>query len=191
MNLDPALRNDSEPEDVPTGETPVSGSAQRVTLSRRGRRKREAVARVTALVVAAGLLLLGVAGFLPGVADTDQTLAWGEESSLVVLVGVFPESGWGNVVHVVMGLVGLALSLTRQAEASRRYVLATGVLLLIWALVRLIFAVPVAAAPEGLTFGGWLHLGVGAGVSLIGFLLRISRPRKAPEDTRHEEHKAV
>ncbi|MBE1515163.1 DUF4383 domain-containing protein [Nesterenkonia halotolerans] len=162
-----------------------------MTLSRRGRRKREAVARVTALVVAAGLLLLGVAGFIPGVADTDQTLAWGEESSLVVLVGVFPESGWGNVVHVVMGLVGLALSLTRQAEASRRYVLATGVLLLIWALVRFIFAVPVAAAPEGLTFGGWLHLGVGAGVSLIGFLLRISRPRKAPEDTRHEEHKAV
>ncbi|MBE1514415.1 DUF4383 domain-containing protein [Nesterenkonia halotolerans] len=145
---------------------------------------------MTALVVAVGLLGLGVAGFVPGVADTDETLTWGEESSLVVLVGVFPESGWGNVVHVVMGLVGVALSLTRQAEAARRYVLVAGVLLLIWALMRFIFAAPVAVAPEGLTFGGWLHLGVGAGLTLTGFLLRIYRTRDAPQDDRPAEHHA-
>jgi hypothetical protein len=107
-----------------------------------------------ALLVAAGFIVIGVLGFIPGVTTAGK------------LFGVFAISGLHNVLHLVSGLVGLALA--RTYAASRAYFLGGGVFYLALWLQGLFMGsrlLPINGADN------WLHCGLGIGMVLLGLTL--------------------
>jgi len=107
-----------------------------------------------ALLVAAGFVLIGVLGFIPGVTPDGK------------LFGVFAISGLHNVLHLLSGFVGFALA--RTYAASRAYFLGGGlVYLALWVHGWLMGSrlLPINGADN------WLHFGLGAGMVLLGLTL--------------------
>ena len=106
-------------------------------------------------------VVVGILGFVPGIVTNYDDLGFAGEDSTAELLGVFQVSVLHNVVHLVFGLVGLALA--RTVEGARAYLLGGGIVYLaLWVL--------------GLVGGGdwipandadhWLHLALG--LALLG-----------------------
>jgi len=90
---------------------------------------RDNPARLFALVVGAVLVLAGIAGFFYESAFSSDETVRGE------LFGVFDVNGWHNLVHLVTGLVALALARTAHA---REFALGFGTLytlLAVWGFI--------------------------------------------------------
>ncbi len=123
-----------------------------------------------ALVVAAVFALVGVLGFIPGVTtDYDQLELAGHESG-AELLGVFGVSVLHNVVHLLFGLVGLALA--RSWAGARAFLLGGGAIYLVLALYGVLVDrnekanfLPVNDADN------WLHLVLGAAMIVLGVVL--------------------
>jgi uncharacterized protein DUF4383 len=95
------------------------------------------------------------------------------------LFGVFAVSGLHNVVHLAFGIAGLLMA--RTYAAARAYLLLGGlVYLALWVYGMLIDHnsaanfVPVNGADN------WLHLGLGAGMVLLGVTLAAQRDPTKP-----------
>lgn len=78
-----------------------------------------------ALVFGFFFLLYGAAGFVPGVTMNFNGIEMGAGSD-AMLLGILQTSVLQNVIHVLYGLTGLALS--RLANTSRLYLRAGGIL---------------------------------------------------------------
>ncbi|MEV0002806.1 DUF4383 domain-containing protein [Micromonospora sp. NPDC050980] len=77
------------------------------------------------------LLLLGLLGFVPGITSSYAELRFAGPGSGARLLGVFQVSALHNVVHVVLGTVGLALA--RTVAGARAFLLGAGaVYLVLW-----------------------------------------------------------
>ena len=74
-------------------------------------------ARLYASVVGALLTILGIVGFF-------YTGSFGSPGEVDRALGLFDVNGWGNVLHLVTGLVGLVAA----GYAARAYALGAGVL---------------------------------------------------------------
>ncbi|GGK05942.1 hypothetical protein GCM10010123_39890 [Pilimelia anulata] len=126
-----------------------------------------AVVRRTTLGVAVLLLVLGVAGFVPGVTADMDRLALAGPGSAARLFGVARVSVLHNALHLLLGLLGLMVS--RERYAPRYYLLGVGglgVLAGVWGLV-----LPDGAAANVLpsdTAGDLLHLALGLGMIMVG-----------------------
>lgn len=123
-----------------------------------------------ALLVAGSFLLVGVLGFIPGVTTDYDLLEWAGHHSGAKLFSVFAVSVLHNVVHLAFGLVGTVMA--RSYAAARAYLLVGGLVYLGLWLYGLLIAhdspanfVPVNGADN------WLHLGLGAGMVLLGLTL--------------------
>ncbi len=127
--------------------------------------------QTAALVVGATFLLVGIAGFIPGLTSglyDDLELAGHEGNAK--LLGLFEVSVLHNVVHLGFGLAGLGLA--RTARTARDYLVGGGVIYLVLWLFGLLIDkdsdvnfVPLNAADD------WLHLVLGAGMLALGLLL--------------------
>lgn len=130
---------------------------------------------MTPLQKAAGLvgavfLLVGVAGFIPGLTtDFDQLELYGHESE-AALLGIFHVSVLHNLVHIGFGVAGLALA--RSWEGSRAFLIGGGVIYLALALYGALIDrhseanfVPMNIADN------WLHLALGGGMLALGAVL--------------------
>jgi len=162
------------------GESSARHEEQDAGPTRRGTRKREKFARLTAMVVSTGLLTMGTIGLLWDIGAAPEVPSLSATGDAADRPGVLPTSQWAHVVHMLLGGAGLVIVVFRGAEAARRYVLLAGVILLVWALMRFIFEDPVTAGLSGWTYPGWAHLGVAVVVTVIGFGLRSRRPRRSP-----------
>jgi Domain of unknown function (DUF4383) len=121
-----------------------------------------------ALLVGIAFLAVGVLGFLPGVTTDHAALQWAGHHSHARLFGTFATSGLHNVVHLVLGMVGLWS--TRTFAASRAYLLAGGLLFIgLW----IYSMVPGHALPFFPLNGAdnWLHFGIGVVMVLLGLTL--------------------
>ncbi|WP_157127639.1 DUF4383 domain-containing protein [Rhodococcus sp. WB1] len=126
--------------------------------------------QLAALVVGAVFLLVGVAGFVPGVtSDLDRLAAAGHDSG-AMLVGLFQVSVLHNIVHVVFGIAGIAAA--RLASAAGIYLLLGGLIYLaLWVFGLLIDKggsvnfIPLNTADD------WLHFVLGLGMIWLGILL--------------------
>jgi Domain of unknown function (DUF4383) len=123
-----------------------------------------------ALLVAGGFLLVGVLGFIPGVTTDYELLDWAGHRSGAKLFGVFAVSALHNTMHLAFGVLGLLMA--RSYAAARAYFLGGGLVYLgLWVHGLLIAHdspanfVPVNGADN------WLHLGLGAGMVLLGLTL--------------------
>jgi uncharacterized protein DUF4383 len=122
-----------------------------------------------ALLVAGGFLVIGVLGFIPGVTTDYGLLDWAGPHSGAKLFGVFAVSGLLNVIHLISGVVGLALA--RTYAASRAYFLGGGLVYLAiwlhgWLMGRGSASLLAVNNPDN-----WLHFGLGVGMVLLGITL--------------------
>ena len=132
-------------------------------------RHRRPVQTVSALV---GLvfLLVGVAGFVPGVTtDLDQLHVAGHDSG-AMLVGLFMVSVLHNVVHLAFGVVGLLAS--RTARSARLFLLVGGVVYaLLWVYGLVVDRDSTANVVPLNSADNWLHLVLAVGMIALGLVL--------------------
>lgn len=77
-----------------------------------------------ALVVGGAFILVGVLGFVPGITTNFDGMEFAGPDSEAMLLGVFQVSVLHNLVHLGLGLWGLAAA--RAIGASRVYLLGAG-----------------------------------------------------------------
>jgi len=151
------------------------------TRSDRATAARTAVQKA-ALVVAVVFLAVGIAGFIPGVTTSYDTLSVASHHSQALLLGLFQVSVLHNIVHLLFGVAGLVAA--RTSSTARGYLIIGGAIYLVLFVYGLIVAqdsaanfVPVNPADD------ILHLVLGVGMIGLGIVLS-RRVAAAPRTTR-------
>jgi len=106
-------------------------------------------------------VVVGILGFAPGFTTNYDDLGFAGDESSTELLGLFQVSVLHNLVHVIFGLVGLALA--RTVEGARAYLLGGGIVYLALWVLGLVGGtdwIPTNDADD------WLHLGLG--IALLG-----------------------
>jgi len=152
----------------------MTGRSATAATTTRGRRPVQTAAAVVAVV----FLIVGVLGFIPGVTSNYEDLTFAGHHSGAMLLGLFAVSILHNIVHLLFGVVGLALA--RNPGGARGYLVLGGfVYLLLWIYGLVIDQqsganfVPLNGADN------WLHLGLGVGMIALGWgLTAVERGRE-------------
>ncbi|NUT51494.1 MAG: DUF4383 domain-containing protein [Saccharothrix sp.] len=125
--------------------------------------------QTVATVVGVVFLLVGIAGFVPGVTTDYDTMQFAGHGSGAMLFGIFQVSVLHNIVHLMFGVAGPVLA--RTVRGARTYLIGGGVVyLVLWLYGMAVGAdsaanfVPLNAADD------WLHLGLGVGMIALGLL---------------------
>src|SRR5688500_9997081 len=119
--------------------------------------------------VGAAFLLVGIAGFIPGVTTNYDDMLFAGHESGAELLGVFNVSMLHNVVHLAFGVAGLALA--RTWATARNFLVGGGVVYLaLW-----VYGLVVQGETTDANFvplneaDNWLHLALGAAMLALGF----------------------
>ncbi|MFY1691240.1 DUF4383 domain-containing protein [Plantactinospora sp. WMMB782] len=141
----------------------------RSTTDTAGRADRSTPGRTAAVVVSVVFLLVGVAGFIPGLTTGLDGMRFAGHTSDAELLGVFQVSVLHNIVHLLFGALGLVLA--RSVAGARNFLVGGGAVYLVLWLYGLVIShdspanfVPLNAADD------WLHLGLGLGMIGLGLL---------------------
>ena len=127
-------------------------------------------------------LLVGIAGFIPGI--TTGHLTFAGPMSGAKLLGLFQVSVLHNIVHLLYGVVGLVVAANRSL--SRFYLIWGGVIYLLLFVYGLIIEGTSGAAnfvpvndPDN-----WLHFALGVPMSGMGLFVGRSAPTDVPGQPR-------
>jgi hypothetical protein len=126
-------------------------------------------ARIASMVVGVVFLLVGIAGFIPGLVDDFDAMTGATTDSESELFGLFQVSVLHNIVHLAFGVLGIVAA--RTVGASRAFLVGGGLLYLALTLYGAL--IDLASDWNFLPFNeadNWLHLGLGAGMVLLGLL---------------------
>ncbi len=128
-------------------------------------------ARTFAKVVGAVFLLVGILGFIPGITTNYDAMEFAGHESKAELLGIFQVSILHNIVHLLFGVAGLAMS--RAARSAIAYLIGGGVIYLVLWLYGLVIDktseanfVPLNSADD------WLHFVLGLGMIGLGLVAR-------------------
>ncbi|MHA7179585.1 DUF4383 domain-containing protein [Arthrobacter sp. MDB2-24] len=117
-------------------------------------------------------LLVGILGFIPGITSNYNTMMFAGHQSEAMLLGIFQVSILHNIVHLLFGIAGVAMS--RTQSGARSYLLGGGIIYAILWLYGLVIGqessanfVPVNTADD------WLHFLLAVG--MIGLALALGR----------------
>ena len=120
------------------------------------------VARLVGIV----FLLVGVAGFIPGVTtNLYDGLEFAGNDGTAELLGIFQVSVLHNIVHLLFGLAGLALAAT--PSGARTYLIGGGSIYLLLFLLGIVGGGDWIPANDA---DNWLHLLLGAGMVGLGIV---------------------
>ena len=129
------------------------------------------------MLVGGVFLLVGVAGFIPGITSNFDDLSVAGHESEAMLLGIFQVSILHNLVHLLFGVLGVLAA--RRWSASRSYLIWGGVIYLaLWVYGLMIDkessanVVPVNSADD------WLHLVLG--IAMLGLGLALGRRQAGP-----------
>jgi hypothetical protein len=113
-------------------------------------------------------------GFIPGITTNFGDLGFAGHESEAKLLGLFQVSVLHNVVHLLYGVAGLAMSKT--ASGARTYLVGGGAVYLVLWIYGLVIDKESSANFVPLnTADDWLHLFLG--VAMIGLGLALSRTK--------------
>jgi hypothetical protein len=130
--------------------------------------------RRAAQIVGATFVLVGLMGFIPGITTNFSDLGFAGHESEAKLLGLFQVSVLHNVVHLLYGVAGLAMSKT--ASGARTYLVGGGAVYLVLWIYGLVIDKESSANFVPLnTADDWLHLFLG--VAMIGLGLALSRTK--------------
>ncbi|USX55412.1 DUF4383 domain-containing protein [Lentzea sp. HUAS12] len=119
-------------------------------------------------VIGAAFLLVGVLGFVPGITTHYDELRFAGHSG-ALLLGLFAVSVLHNLVHLLFGVLGLLAAKTPQF--ARMFLVAGGGLyVLLWVYGSAIGEHGDSNVLPVNTADNWLHLGLGAGMILLGVI---------------------
>ena len=126
--------------------------------------------RLFALIVGIVYLLVGIAGFIPGLREAEDFAGLTVEANSGRLLALFPVNVLHNIVHLLIGVLGVLAY--RTYDASRTYSRALAIVYAVLAIMGLI-----RAADLHLTFGLiplhshdiWLHALTAAIAAYFGF----------------------
>jgi hypothetical protein len=132
-----------------------------------------------ALVFGVVFLIVGIAGFIPGLTMDMGTMSFAGDSSMAHLLGLFQVSVLHNIVHLLFGIVGLLAA--RSHSGSRSYLLIGGIIYAVLFIFGLFTAgmsgaanfVPLNAADNV------LHLVLAVAMILLGIVLPRAGARTA------------
>jgi Domain of unknown function (DUF4383) len=125
--------------------------------------------RTAAMAVGAVFLLVGILGFVPGITSNYDQMSFAGHMSGAKLLGLFQVSVLHNIVHLLFGVAGLALS--RAARTAFLYLVLGGVIYLVLWIYGLVVDMGSQANFVPLnTADNWLHLLLGLGMVGVGFL---------------------
>jgi hypothetical protein len=123
-----------------------------------------------ATAVAVVFLAVGVLGFIPGVTTNYSTLGTAGHDSAAKLLGIFQVSVLHNIVHLLFGLVGLALA--RSFSGARAYLIGGGIVYaVLWVYGLVVDDMSSANFVPMNTADDWLHLALAVGMISLGVLL--------------------
>ncbi|WP_092527558.1 DUF4383 domain-containing protein [Amycolatopsis arida] len=125
--------------------------------------------RAAAMVVAAVFLVVGILGFIPGVTTNYDSMQFWSHDSTAMLLGVFQVSILHNLVHLAFGVVGFAMAM--RPGGARAFLIGGGIIYLLLWIYGLVIDLDSQANFVPLNNAdNWLHLGLGAGMVLLGLL---------------------
>ena len=131
-----------------------------------------------AFLIGAVFLLVGVAGFIPGITTNYDDMKFAGHESGAELLGIFQVSILHNLVHVLFGIAGLALA--RTWDGARTYLIGGGVIyLVLWTYGLIVDREGDANFVPVNTADNWLHFFLGVGMIGLGFVTtrdRATRP---------------
>jgi hypothetical protein len=130
----------------------------------------ETAVQKVALVFGIVFVVVGIAGFIPGLTTNLETIQFAGHESEAMLLGVFQVSILHNIVHLLFGIAGLAAA--TSFVASKNYLIWGGViyaLLLIYGLF-LSGDQPANFVPLN-TADNWLHAVLAVAMIVLGVLL--------------------
>jgi hypothetical protein len=126
--------------------------------------------RPAAALVAVVFLLVGVIGFVPGLTSNVGDIEFAGHDSGAKLLGLFEVSVLHNVVHLLFGVVGLALA--RTWGGARAFLLGGAAVYALLTLYGAVIDQHGDANFVGLnTADNWLHLVLAAGMAALGVVL--------------------
>ena len=132
--------------------------------------------QLAALVVGVVFLLVGVLGFIPGITTNYGQMAFAGHQSEAMLLGVFQVSVLHNIVHLLFGVAGLAMS--RTPAGARNFLIYGGIVYAVLWIYGLVIDQNSAANFVPLNSAdNWLHLLLAVGMIALGFLLGRDRRR--------------
>jgi hypothetical protein len=142
------------------------------------RRYAETPMQKAALIVGVVFLVVGVAGFVPGLTSDVGDLHGAGHGSGAMLLGLFQVSVLHNIVHLLFGIAGVALA--RTFRASKLYLIVGGLVYAVLWIYGLVIDkdsqanfVPLNTADD------WLHFVLAVGMIGLGVLLgRRRAPRR-------------
>ncbi len=125
--------------------------------------------RTAAGAVGAVFLLVGILGFVPGITSNYGQMEFAGHQSEAKLLGIFQVSVLHNIVHLLFGVIGLAVA--KNARAAAQYLTVGGIIYLVLFVYGLLVGhnsaanfVPVNGADN------ILHLLLGIGMLALGLL---------------------
>lgn len=131
-------------------------------VTRTGRTPAQMIAMLFGLV----FLVVGIAGFIPGL-TTDYERLDVYDAEGAKLLGVFAVNWIHNAVHILFGLAGLSMAMTHRS--ARSFLIGGGLIYLALWVYGLIIDIDSSANFVALnTADNWLHLGLGVGMLLAG-----------------------
>jgi hypothetical protein len=128
-------------------------------------------AQLAATVAAAVFLVVGIAGFIPGITTDYDSMKFAGHESMAMLLGIFCVSILHNIVHLLFGIVGFVLA--RTPGGAVQYLIGSGVIYAVLWLYGLLIDQDSAAnfVPIN-TADNWLHFVLAVGLLGLGFALR-------------------
>lgn len=126
--------------------------------------------RPAAALVAVVFLLVGVAGFVPGLTTNVGDIEFAGHHTDAKLLGLFQVSVLHNLVHVLFGVVGLALAKTWSG--ARGFLLGGAAVYAVLTVYGALVDHGSDANFVGLnTADNWLHLALAIGMAALGLVL--------------------
>ncbi|MFE6964644.1 DUF4383 domain-containing protein [Agromyces sp. NPDC057679] len=123
-----------------------------------------------AMIIGIVFLLVGIAGFIPGITTGLDTIVFAGHESGAMVLGVFQVSILHNIVHLLFGVSGLVFA--TGIGGARGYLIIGGLVYAALLLYGLVVPgedaanfVPLNAADN------WLHAALALGMILLGLLL--------------------